>query len=43
MIAGMVARLELEDCGPVAFVDLVGSYGWKATEMDGPMALRGTL
>ena len=28
--------LAVRDCGPVAFVDLVGSYGWNRTDGDGP-------
>ena len=28
--------LAVRDCGPVAFVDLVGSYGWNRTDGDEP-------
>lgn len=29
-------ELNVSDCGPVAFVDLVGSYGWNRTDGDEP-------
>lgn len=32
--------LAVDDCGPVAFVDLVGSYGWKSDGSGGETGLR---